>query len=212
MDWGTASPSTSSRRRMEYARRTVWARCTTWPWRSKRRFRRFDTDMEPHADQPVVHAGAPLDGADAVMIMVHGRNAGPNAILSLCAAIDRPRFACVAPAAAGGSWYPFSFLAPREQNEPGLSSGLAVIESLVDDLIEHGRPAHKIVLLGFSQGACLASEFAIRHPRRYGGVLVLSGGLIGPPGTTWDDVSTSLRGTPVFLGCSDLDGHIPKIG
>ena len=166
--------------------------------------------MEPHADQPVVHAGAPLDGADAVMIMVHGRNAGPNAILSLCAAIRRPRIACVAPAAAGGSWYPFSFLAPREQNEPGLSSGLAVIESLVDDLIERGHPAHKIVLLGFSQGACLASEFSIRHPRRYGGVLVLSGGLIGPPGTTWDDVTASLGGTPVFLGCSDVDGHIPK--
>jgi predicted esterase len=166
--------------------------------------------MEPHAGQPVVHAGAPLDGADAVMIMVHGRNAGPNAILSLCAAIRRPRIACVAPAAAGGSWYPFSFLAPREQNEPGLSSGLAVIESLVDDLIERGHPAHKIVLLGFSQGACLASEFSIRHPRRYGGVLVLSGGLIGPPGTTWDDVTASLGGTPVFLGCSDVDGHIPK--
>ena len=166
--------------------------------------------MEPHADQPVVHAGAPLDGADAVMIMVHGRNAGPSAILSLCAAIRRPRVACVAPAAAGGSWYPFSFLAPREQNEPGLSSGLAVIESLVDDLIEHGHPAHKIVLLGFSQGACLASELAIRHPRRYGGVLVLSGGLIGPPGTSWDDVTASLDGTPVFLGCSDVDAHIPK--
>ena len=174
------------------------------------RFRRFGTEMEPHADQPVVHAGAPLDGADAVMIMMHGRNAGPNAILSLCAAIRRPRVACVAPAAAGGSWYPFSFLAPREQNEPGLSSGLAVIESLVDDLIEHGHPAHKIVLLGFSQGACLASELAIRHPRRYGGVLVLSGGLIGPPGTSWDDVTASLDGTPVFLGCSDVDAHIPK--
>ena len=166
--------------------------------------------MEPHADQPVVHAGAPLDGADAVMIMVHGRNAGPNAILSLCAAIDRPRFACVAPAAAGGSWYPFSFMASRAQNEPGLSSGLAVLESLVVDLVEHGFPSHKIVLLGFSQGACLAAEFSIRHPRRYGGVLVLSGGLIGPPGTTWDEVTTSLRGTPVFLGCSDVDGHIPK--
>jgi predicted esterase len=166
--------------------------------------------MEPHADQPVVHAGAPLDGADAVMIMVHGRNAGPNAILSLCAAIRRPRVAFVAPAAAGGSWYPLSFLAPRERNEPGLSSGLAVIESLVDDLIEHGRPAHKIVLLGFSQGACLTAEFSIRHPRRYGGVLVLSGGLIGPPGTSWNDVTASLDGTPIFLGCSDVDAHIPK--
>jgi predicted esterase len=166
--------------------------------------------VEPHEHQPVAHAGAPLDDAGAVMIMVHGRNAGPDAILSLRARIDRPRFACVAPAAAGGTWYPFSFLAPREQNEPGLSSALAVIESLVAGLIARGVPSHKIVLLGFSQGACLAAEFAIRHPRRYGGVLVLSGGLIGPSGTTWGDVTGSFDGTPVFLGCSDVDGHIPK--
>jgi predicted esterase len=174
------------------------------------RFRPFATEMEPHAGQPVVYAGAPLESADAVMIMVHGRDAGPEAILSLSAAINRPRFACVAPAAAGGTWYPFSFLAPREQNEPGLSSGLGVIESLVVDLRSRGFPSRRMVLLGFSQGACLAAEFSIRHPRRYGGVLVLSGGVIGPPGTTWDDVTGSLDGTPVFLGCSDVDAHIPK--
>ena len=166
--------------------------------------------MEPHANQPVVHAGAPLEGADAVMIMVHGRNASPRDILSLGAALKRPRVACLAPAAAGGTWYPFSFLAPREQNEPGLSSALGVLSSLVDDLLRRDVPSHKIVLLGFSQGACLASEFSVRHPRRYGGLLALSGGLIGPPGTTWDDVTGSLDGMPVFLGCSDVDGHIPK--
>jgi predicted esterase len=166
--------------------------------------------MGPHANQPVVYSGAPLDHADAAMIMVHGRNAGPNNILSLVPAIDRARFACIAPAAAGGTWYPFSFLAPREQNEPGLSSALEVLDSLVAGLMERGFPSHRIVLLGFSQGACLASEFVIRHPRRYGGLLVLSGGLIGPPGTTWDDVTTSFDGMPVFLGCSDVDGHIPK--
>lgn len=166
--------------------------------------------MGPHDTQPVAHAGAPLDGAAAAMIMVHGRNAGPNNILSLRAQIDRPQFACLAPAAAGGSWYPLSFMAPRAQNEPGLSSALAVLESLVVDLMNRGLPSRKIVLLGFSQGACLASEFSIRHPRRYGGVLALSGGLIGAPGTAWDDVTTSLDGTPVFLGCSDVDAHIPK--
>ena len=144
------------------------------------------------------------------MIMVHGRGAGPGDILSLAPAIGRPQIACIAPAAAGGTWYPFSFLAPRAQNEPGLSSALSVLASLVDDLITRGVPSHKIVLLGFSQGACLAAEFSIRHPRRYGGVLVLSGGLIGPPGTTWSDVTGTLDGTPVFLGCSDVDGHIPK--
>ena len=159
---------------------------------------------------PTLHSGAPLDKAAAAMIMVHGRGAGPDDILGLASAFDRPRVACVAPAAAGGAWYPFGFMSPREKNEPGLSSALGVIESLVADLIEHGFASHKIVLLGFSQGACLASEFAIRHPRRYGGVLALSGGLIGPPGTAWNDVSSSLDGTPVFLGCSDVDPHIPK--
>lgn len=166
--------------------------------------------MDVHANQPVVHAGAPLDEAHAVMIMVHGRNASPNSILSLVPTINRPRFAFIAPGAAGGTWYPFSFLAPREQNEPGLSSALGVIDSLVADLEQRGFPSHKIVLLGFSQGACLTSEFVIRHPKRYGGALILSGGLIGPPGTTWGDVTTSLDGTPVFLGCSDVDSHVPK--
>lgn len=166
--------------------------------------------MDPHAGQPVVHAGAPLDEADAVMVMVHGRNAAPKNILDLAPRIDRPRFACVAPAAAGGTWYPLSFLAPRERNEPGLSSGLGVLESIVRDLLQRGFPAARLVLLGFSQGACLTSEFAARHPRRYGGVLALSGGLIGPPGVTWDDLDGSLDGTPVFLGCSDVDAHVPK--
>jgi predicted esterase len=123
--------------------------------------------------------------------------------------LKREEFAYVAPAASGGTWYPFGFMAPRESNEPGISSGLFVIESLVADLLARGFPSHAIMLLGFSQGACLTSEFSIRHPRRYGGVMVLSGGLIGPPGTAWDDVTTSLDGAPVFLGCSDVDSHIP---
>ena len=165
--------------------------------------------MQPHAGQRVMHAGAPLDTARAVMIMVHGRNAAPENILELTDVLDRPEFAYVGPAAAGGTWYPYSFMAPREQNEPGISSGLAVIESLVTTLLARGFPAERIMLPGFSQGACLTSEFSIRHPRRYGGVMALSGGLIGPPGTTWDDVTTSLDGTPVFLGCSDVDPHIP---
>jgi phospholipase/carboxylesterase len=165
--------------------------------------------MQPHAGQRVMHAGAPLDTARAVMIMVHGRNAAPENILELTDVLDRPEFAYVGPAAAGGTWYPYSFMAPREQNEPGISSGLAVIESLVTTLLARGFAAERIMLLGFSQGACLTSEFSIRHPRRYGGVMALSGGLIGPPGTTWDDVTTSLDGTPVFLGCSDVDPHIP---
>jgi phospholipase/carboxylesterase/glyoxalase family protein len=165
--------------------------------------------MQPHAGQRVMHAGAPVETARAAMIMIHGRNAGPANILELSAVLDRPEFAYLAPAAAGGTWYPNSFMAPREQNEPGISSGLFVIESLVSGLLERGIPSERIMLLGFSQGACLTSEFSIRHPRRYGGVMALSGGLIGPPGTTWDDVTASLDGTPVFLGCSDVDPHIP---
>jgi len=166
--------------------------------------------MGPHEGQPVARWGAPLESAAAAMIMVHGRGAGPRDILSLAPALDRPQLACLAPAAAGGTWYPFPFTAPRLQNEPGISSGLAVIESLVVDLLSRGFASNKILLLGFSQGACLSSEFAIRHPRHYGGVLVLSGGLIGVPGTTWDDVTADLDRTPVFLGCSDVDSHIPK--
>jgi predicted esterase len=165
--------------------------------------------MQPHAGQRIVHTGAPLENARAAMVMVHGRNAGPENILDLAPVLDRPDFAYLAPAASGGTWYPNSFMAPRDRNEPGISSGLFVIESLVADLLARGFAADAIMLLGFSQGACLASEFSIRHPRRYGGVMVLSGGLIGPPGTTWDDVATSLDGTPVFLGCSDVDSHIP---
>jgi predicted esterase len=165
--------------------------------------------MQPHAGQPVLRTGADARTAKAAMIMIHGRNAGPPNILELAPVLDRPEFLYLAPAASGRTWYPFSFMEPRERNEPGISSGLFVIESLVTELIAQGFASHKIMLLGFSQGACLTSEFSIRHPRRYGGVMALSGGLIGPPGTTWDDATTSLDGTPVFLGCSDVDPHIP---
>ena len=157
----------------------------------------------------VVHAGADVDKADAAIIMIHGRNAAPENILDLLPVLDRPQFAALAPAAPGGTWYPYSFMAPREDNEPGISNGLALIGKLIGELTSHGFPAHKIMLLGFSQGACLTSEFAIRNPQRFGGVMVLSGGVIGAPGTTWDDIAGSLDSTPVFLGCSDVDSHIP---
>ena len=171
-------------------------------------------DMEPHANQPVVYAGAPFDSADAFMILVHGRNAAPRNILELIPRFDRPRVACAGPAAAGGTWYPNSFMAPRASNEPGLSSALSMLDGLVASAMERGMPSHKILLLGFSQGACLTSEFVLRHPRRYGGVAIFSGGLIGQPGTRWDDVTgapdSSLEGVPMFFGCSDVDPHIPQ--
>jgi phospholipase/carboxylesterase len=143
------------------------------------------------------------------MIMIHGRGATAQDILTLTVDLHCPGFAFLAPQAAGNSWYPNSFLTPISGNEPGLSSGLAVIASLLDQLAQLGIPAERTIILGFSQGACLALEFVARNARRYGGVVGLSGGLIGPDGTP-RDYPGSLAGAPVFLGCSDTDPHIPK--
>jgi len=165
--------------------------------------------MNPHARQPVVAAGAPIAGAKGVVIMVHGRGAGPENILDLVPVFDRPALAYLAPAAANSTWYPFSFMSETTKNEPFLSSALQRLADLVAEIESHGHPRERIVLLGFSQGACLASEFAVRHASRFGGVIAFSGGLIGPPGTTWER-GGSFAGTPVFLGCSDVDAHVPK--
>ena len=163
----------------------------------------------PHQGLPLRVAGVPLASARAAMIMVHGRGATAEDILMMAAELPQPGFAYLAPEAAGDTWYPNSFLAPIASNEPALSSGLAVIASLLDQASEAGIPAERVVILGFSQGACLSLEFVARHARRYGGVIALSGGLIGPEGTPRDYPGT-LAGTPVFLGCSDIDPHIPK--
>ena len=164
--------------------------------------------MEPHGNQPVMREGAPL-GTAPVVIMSHGRGAGPRNILDLLPRLARPGFTYLAPAAAGNTWYPHGFMAAIENNEPGLSSALDVLSGLVDDTIASGIDASRIVLLGFSQGACLTAEFAARHARRYGGVIVFTGGLIGPAETR-RDYAGSFDGTPVFLGCSDVDGHVPR--
>jgi predicted esterase len=165
--------------------------------------------MHPHDEQPVIEAGLPLGEAPIVMIMAHGRNAGPENILDLVPRVARPNMTCLAPAAAGRTWYPFSFLVDIEKNEPGLSSGLSVLASLVSRAEAAGVPRSRILLLGFSQGACLTAEFSIRHAARFGGIAILSGGAIGPPGTRWD-VEGDFAGTPVFLGCSDHDAHVPE--
>jgi predicted esterase len=164
--------------------------------------------LPPHGGQPVVTAGVPLDRAKAAMILVHGRGAGPNNILELVPALDRPGFTYLAPAAQGGTWYPYSFLVDMARNEPGISSGMSVLDQLVRELETRGIPRSRTMLLGFSQGACLSAEFAARHAARYGGLIVLSGGLIGPPGTSRTYTGT-FAGTPIFLGCSDIDPHIP---
>lgn len=165
--------------------------------------------IDPHRGQPLVLAGEPLGSAQAAMIMLHGRGATAQDILTLAANLHRHGFAYLAPQAAGNAWYPNSFLAPIASNEPHLSSALAVITSLLDQLAQGGIPAEHTILLGFSQGACLLLEYVARNTRRYGGVVGLSGGLIGPDGTS-RDYPGSLSGTPVFLGCSDRDPHIPK--
>ena len=163
----------------------------------------------PHQGQPILTAGEPLNRARAAMVMVHGRGASAESILDLAVELHQPGFAYLAPQAAGDTWYPYSFLAPLARNEPGISSGLAAIANVLAQVAQAGIPLERTMLLGFSQGACLALEFVARNARRYGGVAGLSGGLIGPDGTP-RDYPGSLAGTPVFLGCSDVDFHIPK--
>jgi len=165
--------------------------------------------IPPHAGRPIVRLGAPLAAARAAVIMIHGRGAAPQNILELVPAMGQPEVAYLAPAAAGGTWYPQSFLAPIAQNEPGITSGISVIHSLIDEVIAAGIAAERVVLLGFSQGACLASTAAQRRPERYGGIVVLSGGLIGPPRSAWSE-NGRFHSTAVFLGCSDLDAHVPE--
>ncbi|HEX6316428.1 MAG TPA: hypothetical protein VFZ73_16270 [Gemmatimonadaceae bacterium] len=165
--------------------------------------------MAPHGGQPVVRAGAPLERARAAVIMVHGRGAGPANILELVPRIGSPGVAYLAPAASGSTWYPKSFMAPIAENEPGISSGISVIHALIDEIGAAGIGAERTMLLGFSQGACLTSTAAQRRPARYGGLIVFSGGLIGPPGTVWNEAG-DFASTPVFFGCSDVDGHVPE--
>ncbi|HKW13614.1 MAG TPA: phospholipase [Candidatus Krumholzibacteria bacterium] len=163
----------------------------------------------PHDDQPALWAGVALERARAGAIFVHGRGADARDILGLAAEVDPGEVAFAAPDAAGHTWYPNSFLAPIEQNEPGISSGLRVIHALFERFDAAGIPSEKVLLLGFSQGACLTLEYGARHARRFGGIAGLSGGVIGPPGTP-RGYAGSFDGTPVFLGCSDIDPHIPK--
>ncbi len=162
-----------------------------------------------HQGQPIRVSGEPLDRARAALLMVHGRGAQANDILSLTGQLNLPGFAYLAPQAAGNAWYPDRFLAPLAQNQPWLSSALAFLGDVLTRINDAGIPPERTLLLGFSQGACLVLEFAARNARRYGGIVGLSGALIGPDDAP-RDYPGSLGGTPVFLGCSDVDIHVPK--
>ncbi len=164
--------------------------------------------MSIHEGQSVLSYGKPLSEASGVMIMIHGRGASAESILSLAAEFQHPNYTYIAPQAADNQWYPYRFLEPVQRNEPYLSSALGIIASLIEYLNTDEIPTERILLLGFSQGACLALEYAARNAMRYRGVVGLSGGLIGEVVRT--DYPGSLDGTPVFLGCSDVDFHIPK--
>jgi phospholipase/carboxylesterase len=157
----------------------------------------------------VAAAGVPLERASRALILVHGRGTTARSILALADELAQPGCAYLAPQASGNTWYPHRFLAPIEHNEPYLTSALSALGALFSQVGQTGIPPERTALLGFSQGACLALEFVARNARRYGGVLGFSGGLIGPDGTP-RDYSGSLAGTPVFLGCSERDPHIPR--
>lgn len=163
----------------------------------------------PHQGLDVAEHGPSLPRAKAAMVMAHGRGATAQSMFALAEEFAQPDFYFAAPQAYNHTWYPYSFLAPREKNQPGISSGLQALHDVIESITEADIHEDRIILLGFSQGACLATEFAARHPQKYGGIVALSGGLIGPE-IEASDYRGSLEKTPVFLGCSDTDPHIPK--
>ncbi|WP_123533571.1 alpha/beta hydrolase [Halosimplex salinum] len=163
----------------------------------------------PHQGQQLATGGTPLDEADAAMVLVHGRGATASSILQMGRQLHRDGLALLAPQADRNAWYPNSFLQPVESNEPGRSSGLQAIEDAVQKANDAGIPTERVLILGFSQGACLGTEFVARNPRRYGGCVAFSGGLIGET-VDPDEFEGSLEGTPAFVGCSDVDPHIPE--
>ncbi len=162
-----------------------------------------------HDGRKLTYAGTTAAEADVAILTLHGRGDSAHGILGLADLLGVERTLYAAPEASGNTWYPYSFLQPLERNEPYLSGALRAVDDALGELTKAGFNRENIVLLGFSQGACLALEYSARNATRYGGVIALSGGLIGPDGTP-RDYEGSLEGTPVFLGCSDIDAHIPE--
>ncbi len=171
-------------------------------------YQKVEIMMHYHEGQPLATRGRPLEESHAVAIMMHGRGGTAEGILELSTYIGNADFTYLAPAAKNNTWYPYRFTEPLEKNEPFLSSALEVYDSLIHTVMEKGIPKERIVLLGFSQGACLTAEYAVRNADRYGAIVIFTGGLIGPPGTSWS-YPGSFHGTPLFLGTSDIDEFVP---
>lgn len=163
---------------------------------------------DPHRDQPVLRSGASVQEAIGAVVLLHGRGASASDILGLAEDMYYPELTYLAPEAAGHTWYPNSFLAPLEENEPWLSSALKKVETIVDSIVASGIAHNKIALVGFSQGACLSTEFVARHAHQYGGLVAFTGGLIGPPGTRFQ-YPGSFNGMKAFFGAGDPDPHVP---
>ncbi|HLO81736.1 MAG TPA: dienelactone hydrolase family protein [Chitinophagaceae bacterium] len=156
----------------------------------------------------ILAAGTPVDQAKKAMIFIHGRGADARGILDIAGALQVSDFALLAPQATGNTWYPYSFLSPVQMNEPWLSSAIATVHGLIDEVIDAGISAENIYLLGFSQGACLTLESAARKAQRYGGLIAFTGGLIGEK-IDRSNYNGDFAGTPVFIGSGDPDPHIP---
>jgi len=165
-------------------------------------------EMYPHQRQQVLHAGAPLAEARGAVVLLHGRGGSTEDILGLASALNQPQLAYLAPQAAGQSWYPMSFLAPREENEPWLSSALDKVGSVVASIEAAGIPRERIMIAGFSQGACLSTEFVASNPARYAGLIAFTGGLIGPVGMDLHHAG-DLAGMPALFLSGDPDPHVP---
>ena len=163
---------------------------------------------DPHRDEPVLTLGAKLTEATAAVILLHGRGASAEDILGLATGMYDERFAYLAPQAAGNAWYPYSFMAPLEKNEPWLSSALAKVAAIVQQAQAAGVSLDRIFVCGFSQGACLSSEFVARNPARYGGLVAFTGGLIGPPDANLHH-DGDLEGMPALFSSGDPDPHVP---
>jgi predicted esterase len=167
------------------------------------------TQPNLHAGRPILHAGVLLEQARVAMLLVHGRGGSADDIISLAGPLQAPDVAYFAPQAANNTWYPNRFIAPVATNEPWLTYALELLGALLGHIADGGVPPERTILLGFSQGACLTVEYAARNPQRYGGVAVLSGALI-ENGDAPREYAGSLAGTPLFLGCNEIDPHIPS--